>query len=811
MKLQHDYLIDIATGSSRLTKKWRNKRIKWSDLVERCRQTTRTPETAAEYAAMSKEEQSNVKDVGGFVGGYLNEGERRNGRVKFRSVATLDIDYGTPDVWDDFTMAYSFGAMLYSTHKHSDKTPRYRLVFPLSRPVDPDEYEPLCRKIAEGLGLDLFDDSTYELPRLFYWPSTSKDATYVFEVQDGPAVNVDEVLGSYIDFRDCSAWPVSSREGEVIRRDIKRTGDLTEKPGLIGAFCRAYTIEDALEKFLGDIYEPTTTEGRYTYKAGSVAGGVVTYDGKYAYSHHDTDPASRQLCNAFDLCRLHLFGHLDEGSRATDVTRLPSYAAMTEFAGKDANVRLLMSRERSQAAADDFDAVEIPADYDDEWKAGLQYNKNGKLLSSAANIVLILENDPSLKGKLSHDLFAGVDVVTGKLPWPKSGAHATQWTDADDSNLRVWLERCYDITGREKIADALAHVISKNSFHPIRDYIRGLKWDGVPRLERLIIDYIGADDNELNRTMTRKHFTAAVARVFRPGCKYDYCLIMTGPEGVGKSTLLNIMGGEWFNDSITTTEGKEGMEVLRRAWIIEMGELSSIKRSDVESVKAYLSKRVDIYRAAYGRRTTEQPRQCVFCGTTNEALFLKGDTGNRRFWVIHVEPGKRKYDDFREALQRDRDQLWAEAYHYFKSGEKLYLPPEMEAAARQRQEEYNDAADDPMADRLRHFLDIRLPVEWPEWPTSRRRAWINDPDPTDPSGVVERDKVCAAEFLCEAMGLNMLSKDYKYTARKVCRILDSFEDWERVNLTRHAATLYGAQRGFRRKTCNQERNQEGQV
>lgn len=802
IKLKYDFTIDLATAHSRISKKWRNRHWQWSELLERCRETKRTAETAAEYARMSREEQSNVKDVGGFVGGYLSGGVRKNTNVMYRSVATLDIDYGTLNVWEDFQMAFSFAAMLYSTHKHSDKTPRYRLVFPLSRQVTPAEYEPLCRKIAAELGIDLFDDTTYELPRLFYWPSTSKDAEYVFEYQDGPACNVDAVLNQYVDYKDVSAWPISSREGDVIAHEIKKAGDPTEKPGLIGAFCRAYSIEEAIDKFLSDCYEATGTDGRYTYKLGSVAGGLVCYEGKFAFSHHETDPASRQLCNAFDLCRIHLYGAKDEGSRALDVTRKPSFAAMQEMASQDRNVKLLMSRERTRSVAEDFADVELPEDYSDEWKADLEYSKSGKLQCTISNIILILENDPTLKGHIVHDLFTGADAVVGGLPWNKN---ATQWTDNDDANLRVWLERNYDLTGKEKIADALTAVLTRHSYHPIRDYLNGLQWDNVPRLERLIIDYIGAEDNELNRTMTRKHFTAAVSRVFNPGCKYDYCLILTGPEGVGKSTLLGKMGGKWFNDSITTTEGKEGMEQLRRAWIIEMGELASIKRSDVESVKAYLSKRVDIYRAAYGRRTAEHPRQCVFCGTTNEVLFLKGDNGNRRFWVMAVNPELRKYRKWQDALDRDRDQLWAEAVHYYKQGEKLYLSDELEAQARQRQEEYNDNSDDPIVAMLQKFLDTKLPVDWATRDIDDRRRWLKNPDPLDAEGVELREKVCAAEFICEQMGRDMSDKEYKYLSRKICKLIDDLPDWERVSTTKHAQKWYGIQKGFRRKiTVNQD-------
>lgn len=798
IRLNNDFSIDLATAHSRIAKKWRNRHWLWSELLQRCSETKRTGETAAEYARMSKEEQSNVKDVGGFVGGYLSGGIRKNANVMYRTVATLDIDYGTVNVWDDFTMAFGFAAMIYSTHKHSSKTPRYRLVFPLSRQVSPAEYEPICRKIAAEIGIDLFDDTTYELPRLFYWPSTSKDADFVFDYQDGPACDVDAILSQYVDYKDVSAWPLSSREGDVIAHEIKKQGDPTEKPGVIGAFCRAYSIEDAIDNFLSDKYEKTGHDGRYTYKLGSVAGGLVCYEGKFAYSHHETDPASKQLCNAFDLCRVHLFGAQDEGSRALDVTRKPSYAAMQEFAAKDKAVKLLMARERAQAAADDFDGLddaELPEDYNDEWKAELEYTKSGKLLCNIANIILILENDPALAGHIVHDLFTGMDSAKDGLPWNKN---ANQWTDTDDANLRVWLEKHYDITGKEKIADALTAVLTRHSYHPIRDYLNGLTWDGVPRLDRIIIDYMGAEDSELNRAMSRKHFVAAVARVFNPGCKYDYCLIMSGAEGIGKSTLLRVMGGKWFNDSITTLEGKEGMEQLRRAWVVELGELSSIKRSDVEQVKAHLSKQVDIYRAAYARRVLEHPRQCVFCGTTNEALFLKGDTGNRRFWVIPVVAELRKYRDWSEAIRRDRDQLWAEAVHYYKQGEPLYLSEELEAQAKQRQQDFNDDNDDPIVAMLDKYLNTLLPVNWDTMDIQARRSYLRDPDPLQAEGTVKRDKVCAAEFICEQLGKDMADKDYKYLCRRVSKMIGDRPEWERVSSTKHAAKLYGTQRGFRR-------------
>ena len=239
IKLQHNPEVDIATAHKRYAKKWHNKRIGWQDLVNKCAQTKRTDETIKEYLKMSREEQADIKDVGGFVGGYLSNGTRKTANVLYRTIATLDIDYGTADVWEEFTQQYSCAAMLYSTHKHTSEKPRFRLCIPFNRQVTPQEYEPICRRIAHNVGIELFDITTYQLPRLFYWPSTAKNGEFVFEYQDGPSLNADEVLATYIDWRNVSDWPTSQREGEVISHEIRKAGDPLEKPGLIGAFCRA--------------------------------------------------------------------------------------------------------------------------------------------------------------------------------------------------------------------------------------------------------------------------------------------------------------------------------------------------------------------------------------------------------------------------------------------------------------------------------------------------------------------------------------------------------------------------------------------
>ena len=464
---------------------------------------------------------------------------------------------------------------------------------------------------------------------------------------------------------------------------------------------------------------------------------------------------------------------------------------------KDKKVRILLTKERQGQADDDFADIEAEeagdravSENDDKWMAELDFDKKGSIKSTASNIIAILENDPRLKNHIWQNLFNGFNYVTGGLPW---NAEATQWGNTDDANLRIYLDEKYGVTGKDKIKDALVAVVTRHRVHPIRDYLNSLKWDGVPRLDRLIIDYVGAEDNELNRAMTRKHFTAAVARVMNPGCKYDYCLIIAGAEGIGKSTLFNVMGGDWFSDSLVTMEGTKGMEQARNGWVIELPELGSIKRSDVEQVKAYISRQNDMYRPAYGSVMESHPRQCVFCGTTNETYFLKGETGNRRFWVIEVNAKYRKYPDFRAALQADRNQLWAEAVQRYKDGEVLALSDELENLAKIRQRQFNDNIDDPLRGAIQTYLDMKLPTDWSTWDLNRRRSYIKNPDPLDEVGTEIRTKVCAAEFLSEVMGKDIGSKDYKYEARKVNSILDEMGWIKRPTLT---FPIYGKQRAF---------------
>ena len=352
MDVQNDKALDIALGNSRKTKTWKNKTVRWSELLDRLSAVTRTPETMAEYKAMTREQQSRIKDVGGFVGGYCNNGSRSD--IRFRSILCLDADFADGDLWPDWELLYGSAAAIYSTHKHTTEKPRYRLVVPLSRSVDCDEYQAIGRRVAATLGIDKFDDTSYQPQRMMYWPSCSQDAPYVFRHTDGAFLDPDTVLATYHDWRDVSGWPMSSRVAEIVRKSAAKQKDPLEKGGIVGAFCRAYSMQEAIAEFV-PAYRACDDPGRYTYTEGSTAAGVVIYDDKFSFSHHGTDPASGQLCNAWDLVRLHRFGELDgECGADTPVSSRPSYRAMAQLASGDKRVKAQIVTDRMSEAAADF-------------------------------------------------------------------------------------------------------------------------------------------------------------------------------------------------------------------------------------------------------------------------------------------------------------------------------------------------------------------------------------------------------------------------------------------------------------------------
>ena len=796
--MQNNRMLRISTAGSRKATHWPKVEILWSEFCDRFKTPVRGMETIGEYLAMPKSRQAELKDVGGFVGGIFTGDRRKAANVEGRDLITLDLDNILTGQTEDILRrvgGLGCAALVYSTRKHTSYAPRLRVILPLDRTATADEYEPAARKLASLLGMEFCDPTTFEPSRLMYWASCCKDGEYVYEVYDGGFCSVDGVLAMYGDWKDITQWPQVPGTEAIEKRRLAKQEDPTAKRGVVGAFCRTYGITQAMDSFLPGVYEATAVPGRYTYTGGSTAGGAVVYDGDlFLYSHHATDPCSGLLVNAWDLVRLHKFGSMDdEAKEGTPPVKLPSYVAMTRLALGDKAVSDRMAREKFEAAREAFQEADgtIQGDTgeDLDWMSRLAVDQNGNYKKTINNLIIILQNDPRLKGKIVTDDFSGRGLVMGATPWnPQEGKR--WWTDNDDSGALWYMENYYGISDRGRLSDALAIVGGQNRINDVKRYLEGLSWDGVRRLDTLLADYLGAEDTPYTRAVIRKSLTAAVARALSAGIKYDCMPIFTGPQGIGKSTFLSVLGGDWFSDSLTSFEGKEAAEMIQGTWINEVGELTAFTRQETESIKQFLSKKEDIYRAAYGKRTEKYPRRCVFFGTSNAGEFLKDTTGNRRFWPVDVglHPAKKSVW---EDLPWERDQIWAEARVSWMLGEPLFLPKELESLATEQQERHREASGKEGI--VLDFLEKRVTEDWDRRTVSERRMYWGGQQHGEMSQV-PREKVCAVEIWVECLGQDP-GKMKRSDAVEINGILANASGWQRCKTAKRFG-CYGVQKGF---------------
>lgn len=762
---------NISVGTSRQSAKWAAQTISYEKLKEKLEHPVILELTQAQYRALSKADRDAAKDVGGIVGGKLKGVRRKKLEVISRSLIILDGDSLSTSFLEEYELLHEFKSLFYTTCSHTPEAPRGRLIFPLTRDVTPDEFNAISRLLAGELGIEQFDVCSFMPHQLMYWPVHTSDGEYINKEFEGKELDPDEYLSRYPNWKDVSSLPYKFAEEPANDEKSKKVEDPTAKGGIVGAYCRAYSIFDVLSE-LSDVYEEGSLPGRYTYKNGTSSNGVQVIDGKFVYSFHATDPASGKLLNAFDLMRVHRFNDADEKK---------SFKKMAEYANQDTEVKKCLLDERQAQASKEFE------EGSDEWKGQLEYDmRSSKLKNTLRNLKLILDNDQTLANIVYNEQSDGLEKK-GSVPWSSPSKY---WRDADDAQLLMYLSDNYGEFSRGVYEVVVAKVADDRRYHPIKEYLSGLpEWDGIKRLDTLLVDYFGAVDNAYTRAVTRKTLCAAVQRVYHPGIKFDNMLVLNGGQGIGKSTLIKKLAGEWFSDSLIlsdTKDSKTAAEKLQGYWILEIGELAGLRKAEEETLKGFLSRQNDIYRAAFGRRTTQHPRQCIFIGTTNaESGYLRDTTGGRRFWPVET-PGtgvKKSWDLTSEEV----DQIWAEVVVRVNEGEKLFLTKEEEELA--KEEQIKAMETDEKEGLIRDFLETKLPDNWDDMDMFARRNWLSG-EGIRAEGKMERKQVCTLEIWCECFGRDRSGMNRSESAAIISALIKL--GWLK-RVKKKKVKLYGAQ------------------
>lgn len=784
------YTLSVAGSSASL--KWTTVKYTWSDFLERLNRDIRSTETMRDFDRLDRTARANLKDVGGYMAGELSGARRLKSAVLSRSMITLDVDYADSLFPVEFDTRFpGVAAVIYNTRSDREKSRRFRVVIPFAEEVqDAAQYEAAARKMAELLGIDLFDPTTFQAERMMYWQSLSSDQPKVFEVFEGEPISAEYLLSLYgnnEEWRDIRNWAFKSDQEKETRAIVSKAmaQNPREKAGLVGAFCRAYSVPAAIEKYLSDVYEIAPGNDRYTYKAGHSVGGMIVFDDLFCFSYHSTDPISDgHAYNAYDLVRVHKFGHLGKEDSTKEMNKLVC-----------ADKECVKDMVTPDADLDDFD------DYGDAVKSDstkevteLVWDLDGKGNKQVTvnNFVNAFKSDPLLNGLLAYDMLKETIVFTRPSFTAKGSKKGDLVNDTDISIIKGRIERMHGIYNDAKLNDAIEQVSSDNAFHPIKLYLESLTWDGVPRIDTFLVDYMGAEDNAYTREAFRKMLLAAVTRIYEPGRKFDTALVFYSEQGVGKSTLIQRLSKGWFNDSLTNLSGKESYEAIQFAWLVELAELSALRKSDVEAVKNFISKREDTYRGAYARRVKTHKRQCVFFGSTNDDEFLKDATGNRRFFPVEVKRTRKTRLIFEPEFDAIVDQLWAEAMEGYMLGEALTLSDEAEAIAGGTREEFTEHT--PIQGLIEEYLDRLFPADYEDRFLAQRLDFLNGD--LGEEGTETKNSFSLIELWTEALGRR---KD-EYTvvkARELSNAVKALKGWKRDKQARQK--IYGPQVIYRRE------------
>ncbi len=693
----------IATAPRRTSVYWKAGEVTWGEVLEWIK------------------EPADHRECGGYVLGVLLNRRRTNRTIVSRSGLCLDADSPEKDFRERLAAAVPYAHAAHTTYSHSPDDERFRIILPLSREVTPDEYQLLALAMMERIGYEQFDRTTVEPVRFMYKPSTQHRDWYWYTSHDGDPLPVDEILESYDP--DLSRLPVPKES--VSKRNP------FEIEGTVGAFNRAYTVEEVIEKY--DLpYEQAGDDRWHLVGAKAVAGMGPVADGLY-FSHHATDPAYGRSCSVFDLVRMHRFSDLDEDSKPdTPVNRLPSHEAMLKLAAGDQRVV-------ADLIGSDFSEEMEEKD----WRLQLQLNaKSGKFQDTIDNWDLVVEHDPVFTGLYYNEMTLSVET-TQDLPWRNLEPAGNVFSTVDRAALTLYLERTYKIRPSRTLVDSLVDVTAQKRWvNPVRDHLMGLVWDGKKRLERCLP---GVEPTPYTRMVARKSLVAAVARMMDPGCKWDHTLVLFGSEGLGKSLWVERMS-LGFLASLGPLREKDTLIAMQRAWIMLADEGHSLRKADADIQKEFLTRTADVFRMPFDREAQVHKRHSVIWSTTNDEVFLRRQEGNRRFLIVRCE----KKVNFKALTPEYIDQVWAEAVHLYNQGELLYLEEHESLQAAEERELFTE--EDSLAGLIEHYLETLVPEGWDDMSPQSRTQWLLDKADGLVKGTEPINAVCSAQIWVEALG-----------------------------------------------------------
>lgn len=720
------------------------------------------------------------KNEKSYLPGELKDHYRKSVNVISRSVITLDLDGALEGGFEALCGFLSdFYYLWHTTYSHSDEKPSYRFLVPLAEPVTPGQYGDLVRQIIAANPNASIDVASAKPAQIMFAPACKDPFSYDYGVHEGKLA-------------DGAQWLADANGGETVvplgRLDKK--GEPTEAPGIVGQFNRAYPDLDELIAAFGLPYEYDGATGRYRYTGSSASAtpGMRELDerpGLY-YSWHAHDPASGYAQNAFDLVRIHKFGHLDEDYKGP-VNRAPSYTACRDFLDKhegfnkrsasqtyesvvnnltpnatttSSNTEAVASARETGASVEVLTTEEIDHT---QWVSQLEVDrKTGKFVDSLRTLTLIFDNDPHMKSVgwcERGEYFTDADPHN----WPDT-KESPKLTDQKKNLIRNRYENVYGMKiPPERLSQVFVERREVRSFDPVKVYLESLQWDGIKRMETCLP---GVEDTEYNRMVARKVLIAAVARTFEPGVKVDEALILVGPEGVGKSSWIEAMS-KGFTTEFQSLESKDTVQILSETWIAMAEESEVVSKSDFNRLKSFLTQTSDTYRVPYAVEPETRLRRWVVWGSTNDMELLRERDGNRRFLMVEcVRPR-----DFDLLTPEYVDQIWAEAVHAYLMGESHVMNSYERELARSAREMHihSDALTESIAEHL------RLPItsDWHEKKPETIRTIIGqwNVDIISSTGDKERDFITPKEVWVEVEGQSLAD----FTLRDQSRVKDSLQ------------------------------------